>query len=95
MMHQSEKMSISKVRGIVKQIVREEPTPLDVVQAARDTVQTLCQEAARYGLTTSDVLRAVLHPVFVMSRGCDCSGCKARRNEFVEEYPLDMRIPVA
>ena len=95
MMHQTEMMSISKVRGIVKRVVREEPTPSDVVQAARDTVQTMCQEAAQYGLTTSDVLRAVLHPVFEKSRGCDCSGCKARRSDSTEEQPLDMPTPVA
>ena len=95
MMHQTEMMGISEVRGIVKRVVREEPTPSDVVQAARDTVQTMCQEAAQYGLTTADVLKAVLHPVFEKSRGCDCSGCKARRNELVEENPRDMRIPVA
>ena len=95
MMHRTEKMSLSEVRGIVKRIVREESIPSDVVQAARDAVQTMCQEAAQYGLTTSDVLRAVLHPVFEKSRGCDCSGCQARRNEIGEEYPLDMRIPVA
>ena len=58
MMHHTEMMGISEVRGIVKWVVREERTPLDVVQAARDTVQTMCQEAAEYGLTTADVLEA-------------------------------------
>ena len=56
MIYQTEMMGISEVRGIVKRVVREEPTHLYVVQAARNTLLTMCQEAAQYGLTTADVL---------------------------------------
>ena len=64
MMHQTEMMDISEVRRIVKRVVREEPTPLDVVEAARDAVQTMCEEAAQYGLTPADIVKGVLRPVF-------------------------------
>ena len=47
-MHQTEMMDISEVLRIVKQVVREEPTPSDVVQAARKTVQIMCRQAAQY-----------------------------------------------
>ncbi len=56
MMHQTEMMDIPQVRRIVKKVVRGEPTPLSDVLAARETIQTMCQEAAQYGLTTADVL---------------------------------------
>ena len=95
MMRQTEFMDISEVRRIFKRVIREEPTPLDVVQAARESVQTMCQEAAQYGLTTADIVKGVLHPVFEKSRGCNCSSCKARRNDVAEEQPLRSRVQVA
>ena len=95
MMRQTEFMDISEVRRIFKRVIREEPTPLDVVQAARESVQTMCQEAAQYGLTTADIVKGVLHPVFEKSRGCNCSGCKVRRDDTAEEQLLDMPTPVA
>ena len=98
MMRQTEIMDISEVRRIVKRVVREEPTPLDVVQATRDTVQTMCEEAAQYGLTPSDILKSVLHPVFEgleKKRGCKCPTCRARRNDSAEEQPLQARVQVA
>ena len=81
MMHQTETMNISEVRRIVKRVVREEPTPSDVVQAARKTVQTMCKEAAQYGLTPADIVKGVLRPAFEASekkRGCNCPTCRPR-----------------
>jgi len=95
MMHQTEMMDISEVRRIVKRVVREEPTPLDVVEAARDTVQTMCEEAAQYGLTPADIVKGVLRPVlevFETKRGCNCPTCRARRNDSAEEQPLQAKV---
>ncbi len=95
MMHPTEMMDISEVRGIVKRVLREEPTPLDVVQSARETVQTMCEEAAQYGLTPADIVKGVLHPVFEKKRGCNCPTCRARRADSAEEQPLRARVQVA
>ena len=98
MMHQTEMMDISEVRRIVKRVVREEPTPLDVVEAARDAVQTMCEEAAQYGLTPADIVKGVLRPVFEVfetKRGCNCPTCRARRNDSAEEQLLQARVQVA
>ena len=97
-MHQTEMMDISEVRRIAKRVVREEPTPLDVVQAAHDAVQTMCEESAQYGLTPADIVKGVLRPVFEAyerKRGCNCPTCRARRNDSVEEQPLQARVQVA
>ena len=97
-MHQTEMMDISEVRRIVKRVVLEEPTPLDVVGAARDAVQTMCEEAAQYGLTPADIVKGVLRPVFgayEKKRGCNCPTCRARRNDSAEEQPLQARVQVA
>ena len=93
-MHQTEMMDISEVRGIVKRVVGEEPTPLDVIQAARETVQTMCRQAAQYGLTPADIVKGVLHPVFEKKRVCNCPTCRARRNDSAEEQPLRPRVQV-
>ncbi len=96
-MHQTEMMDISEVRGIAKRVVAEEPTPMDVVQAARNTVQTMCEEAAKYGLTPADIVKGVLHPVFEVAekkRVCNCPTCRARRDDSAEEQPLRAGIPV-
>ena len=84
MMYQDRLMEISEIHAIVARVVREEPVSPEVVQAARNTVQTLYQDAEEYGLTPADVIRAVLHPVFERFRGCDCWTCRARRNELEE-----------
>ena len=93
-MHQTEMMDISEVRGIVKRVVAEEPTPMDVVQAARETVQTMCRQAAQYGLTPADIVKGVLHPVFEKKRACNCPTCRARRNDSAGEQPLRARVQV-
>ncbi len=97
-MHQTEMMDISEVRRIVKRVVAEEPTPLDVVEDARDAVQTMCEEAVQFGLTPADIVKSVLHPVFEAyekKRGCNCPTCRARRNDSAEEQPLQARVQVA
>ncbi len=96
-MHQTEMMDISEVRGIAKRVVGEEPTPLDAVLAARETVQTMCRQAAQYGLTPADIVKGVLHPVFEAverKRVCNCPTCRARRNDSVEEQPLRESVQV-
>ncbi len=96
-MHQTELMDISEVRGIVKRVVGEEPTPMDVVQAARKTVQTMCRQAAQYGLTPADIVKGVLRPVFEAyekKRGCNCPTCRARRSDSAEEQPLRASVQV-
>ncbi len=97
MMRQTEMMDIFEVRRIVKRVVREEPTPLDVVGAARDAVQTMCEEAAQYGLTPADIVKGVLRPVFEAyekKRVCNCPTCRGRRNDSTEKQPLRARVQV-
>ncbi len=50
---QNQKLSFSEVRAIAARAVREEPTPNDLIQAARESLLAMCQEAESYGLTTA------------------------------------------
>lgn len=95
MEHQTELMEMSEVRGMVARFVRDEPAPYGDLQLANDTIQTMRQEAAKYGLTAADVVRAILRPVFEKRRGCDCPTCKARRSEVRGEESKRVNTPVA
>ena len=56
MEHPTKLMEMSEVRGIVARFVRDEPAPYGDLQVASDTIQTMRQEAAKYGLTAADVV---------------------------------------
>ncbi len=94
MEHKIELMEMSEVRGMVARFVRDEPVPRGDLQVANDMLQTMRREAANYGLTAADVVRAILGPVFENKRGCDCPTCKARRTEVDGEESKQMSTPV-
>lgn len=79
--HMEVLLEVSDVRGIVALMVIDEPIAPIVVDVARDTLEAMLEEAAKYGLTDADVIRAVLQPVFQKKRGCECYSCKSRRAE--------------
>ena len=78
---QTQPLKFSEVRAVAARSIQGVPTPNDLMQVARKSFQGMCQEAAEYGLTTADMVRALLRPVFEETRGCDCPICKARRDE--------------
>ena len=82
--HHTELMGFSEVRAIVARVVRGEPIPEFLSQAARESLQVMCQEAAAYGLTTADLVSTLLRPVFEKRRSCDCPTCKNHRDEIEE-----------
>lgn len=61
---QIQHLKFSEARAIAARAVRGEPTPADLIQAARESLQVMFQEAAVYGLTTADVVSTLLRPVF-------------------------------
>jgi methanogenic corrinoid protein MtbC1 len=62
-------MQVSAVRGIVSNLVAEEPVSQAVVERARETVQALLQQGAENGLTPAEIIGAVLAPVFAKREG--------------------------
>ena len=80
-MQEVELMTIHEVRRIVQQLVCGELVPEAAVKAARSPIYAMCEEGARYGLTESEVIKALLKPVFQGRRDCDCSACRAHRGE--------------
>ena len=94
MNNQNQPWKFSEVRAIAARAIRDEATPHDLIQAARESLLAMCQEAESYGLTTADVVGALLRPVFKQRRSCDCPTCKARRDELEEETLRGISIPV-
>ena len=94
MVNQTEPKSILEIRDVLASLVRGEPVPADAVQAARTTFQQMCNEAADFGLPPSDVIRAVLRPVFAPPRVCDCWSCKTRLTAQREGQLSDLSLPI-
>ena len=86
-MDRNQQMKIDAVRDVAGRVLEGEATQPALVLAAQDTVQTMRREAAEHGLTTADVVRAVLLPVLEKNQGCDCHSCKARRSRFAQALP--------
>jgi hypothetical protein len=59
---------VSEVRDLVIQAFRERPVPEEAAQSACNTIQVMCQEAAKFGLTSADVVKAILRPALENSR---------------------------
>ena len=94
MSHRIQPLSFAEVRAIAARAMREEPIPNDLIQAASESLLVMCQEAELYGLTTADVVRALLRSVFVKRRSCDCPTCKTRRDESEVKTLRGISIPV-
>lgn len=76
---------ISEVRDLVVQVSWERPVSEEAAQDARDTIQVMCQEAAKYGLTRADVVRAILRPALENRKSCNCPTCQSRRSRLVQD----------
>ena len=85
MLHQRHQLEISDVRAVARQVVNGQPLPPDVTQTAADSFREMCREAAGHGLSTADVVRAVLSPILKKRRGCDCYTCTTRRSTNLNE----------
>src|ERR671914_2948596 len=78
---------ISEVRNLVVQASWERPVSEEAAQNARDTIQVMYQEAAKYGLTRADVVKAILRPALENRKSCNCPTCKSRRSRLGQEEP--------
>ncbi len=93
MREQDHQMEISKLRVTAARFIQQEPTSPEAVEAARDALDAMCQGAARHGLSTADVIRAVLGPAFEADRGCGCHSCRSRRDQSYEDMCQRVGMP--
>ena|ERR687892_418002 len=78
---------VSEVRDLVIQASRERLVPEEAAQSARDTIQIMCQEAAKFGLSKADVVRAIFRPALENRKNCNCPNCKSRRSRLGQDEP--------
>ena len=93
-MPQTELMELHEVPEVAARFVRQEPIPDDSEQAAPNTCQNMCETATGYGPAAADVIRALLRPVLLPARGCDCWECKSGQGERNEEQIPGITLPV-
>lgn len=72
-------VEVTKLRDLAMQVSRDQSISSDAAENARETIRTICREAARFGLTTADVVRAVFRPALEeRAPGCNCPTCRSR-----------------
>ena len=76
---QRDLMPVSQVRRILGQHLSGEQVLDRALEAARFTMQSICNEATQHGITAAEVVRSVLRPVFERRSLCDCATCRSRR----------------
>ena len=81
----NDRMGVTQVRAVAARVLRDEPVHPDQVRAAQDTVRGMIREAADYGLSEGDVIRAVFGSLLQKQLGCDCHTCVTRRSRNAEE----------
>ena len=64
MMDHTQLVGIAHVRQIVAHFVLQEPVSQGRLDAARNTVEAMCQQGVEYGLMTAEVVKAIFGPVF-------------------------------
>jgi len=75
---------IHELRQTAAQTINTGTTFSEVSVPARHLLDEIRKEAAEYGFSDAEVVRAVLKPIFKRTKGCDCYTCKARRIEYGE-----------
>ncbi len=91
MTQQIEPNEVSELRHVVAQTIGEEAVSSEVAESARYHLDEIRREAAEYGFSDADVIRAVLRPLFRRTKGCDCYTCSARRGEMGEDNETETR----
>ena len=75
---------IEAVRDLILQVARDQAVPDDEAEGAREIMRAAWKEAASYGLTTAEVIRAICRPVLESrSRGCNCPTCALRKQRLL------------
>ena len=99
MTKQSGPLGIVEAQGRVAELMHELLVSRLDVEIARGALRQMCDDAAKYGLTKAEVVKAVLRPAFQKPRGCDCHTCAARRaakqSEIAAEQDPEARMRIA
>lgn len=89
MRHQVELDESARLHEIVALMGKNELVSTVVTDTVRGMLESMFKEAAEYGFTEADVVRAMLRPVFQRKVGCNCYVCAARRTR-PDEAPASM-----
>ena len=73
-------VKVGELRQVAADTIADGVSSHQVVDSSRHELTRMMEEAAEFGFSDADVIRAVMAPLFKKTKGCDCYSCKARRN---------------
>ncbi len=73
-------VKVGELRQVAAETIADTVSSQHIVDSARHELTKMRKEAAEFGFSDADVIRAVMTPLFKKTKGCDCFSCKSRRN---------------
>ena len=73
-------LKVGELRQVAAETIADPASSHHIVDSARHELTKMREEAAEFGFSDADVIRAVMTPLFKKAKGCECFSCKSRRN---------------
>ena len=74
-------IKVGELRKVAAETIADAASSHHIVDSARHELTKMREEAAEFGFSDADVIRAVMNPRFKKAKGCECFSCKSRRND--------------
>ena len=71
---------VGELRQVAAETIADPASSHHIVDSARHELTKMREEAAEFGFSDADVIRAVMAPLFKKAKGCECYSCKSRRS---------------
>ncbi len=72
-------LKVGELRQVAAETIADAASSHHIVDSARHELTKMREEAAEFGFSDADVIRAVMTPLFKKAKGCECYSCKSRR----------------
>ncbi len=73
-------LKVGELRQVAAETIADAVSSHHIVDSARHELTKMREEAAEFGFSDADVIRAVMTPLFKKAKGCECYSCKSRRS---------------
>ncbi len=73
-------LKVGELRQVAAETIADAASSHHIVDSARHELTKMREEAAEFGFSDADVIRAVMTPLFKKAKGCECYSCKSRRS---------------
>ena len=84
-------IKVGELRKVAAETFAAPASSHHIVDSARHELTKMREEAAEFGFSDADVIRAVMTPLFKKAKGCECFSCKSRRSGGLSDSDWDDR----